>query len=117
MALSFTTIFNLDDILFIGPTSKTTQSELFLIPSFKKPNCEPPPFPSDYRGYHARMTPDGPLLCRGAVGCCTVKTCHQLNNNGSWTKSPPELWPTFYAYVGHPGSSVEFEEGWWIAGR
>merc|ERR1712098_902302 len=106
-----------DDILFIGPTASTTQSELFLIPSFRKPKCKPPPFPSDYRGYHARMTPDGPLLCGGAIGCCTEKTCYLPTNNGSWTKSPSDLWPTYWSNTGHPGSSVEFEEGWWVAGE
>jgi len=106
-----------DDILFIGPTYQTAQTEVFLIPSFKKPKCKPPQFPSDYRGYHARMTPDGPLLCGGAVGCCHDSSCYLPTNNGSWTKTPSELWPTYWSNVGHPGSSVEFEDGWWVAGE
>jgi len=114
-----------DDILFLGPTSFSTQSEVFMVPSFRKPNCRPPPFPSQtvgtsstsyYSGYFARMTADGPLLCGGELDDAFNEKCFLLNSTGSWTEAPPEQWlPVFrsmpYSYA------TEFAEGWWIAGN
>ena len=96
-----------------------------MVPSFRKPHCRPPPFPSQtvgtsstsyYSGYFARMTADGPLLCGGELDDAFNEKCFLLNSTGSWTEAPPEQWlPVFrsmpYSYA------TEFAEGWWIAGE
>ena len=55
--------------LSIGPGSGSYgESEVLNLPSFTPANCTPPVFPHDsYHGYVGRLSPDGSLLCGGAI--------------------------------------------------
>jgi len=108
-----------DNIIFIGPSRNSPESWMFLLPSFRKADCRPPPFPyakrwdiGGYWEYEARMTDDGPLFCGGAIDESLTNRCFLIANNGSWTETSP-LPVTYAKKPQFP--SVEFGEGWWIA--
>jgi len=110
-----------DGIIFIGPSRSSRESQLFLYPSLRKAACRPPTFPygnnpDGYSGYVTRKTDDGLQFCGGSVNSgVSTKRCFLLTRDGSWTETSPL--PSGVRQIVYPhSSSVDFAEGWWIAG-